>query len=145
MTDAARAVLWDLDGTLIDSAEYHWLAWREILAGEGFDLTREQFASSFGQRNDTVLRGHFGPEFPVNEIARIGDAKEARYRELIQAGGIELLPGARRWLAVLAEAGWRQAVASSAPRLNIEAILAALGIETLLASVVAAEDVRHGK
>lgn len=145
MTDAARAVLWDLDGTLIDSAEYHWLAWREILAGEGFDLTREQFASSFGQRNDTVLRGHFGPEFPVNEIARIGDAKETRYRELIQAGGIELLPGARRWLAVLAEAGWRQAVASSAPRLNIEAILAALGIETLLASVVAAEDVRHGK
>ena len=34
-----RAVLWDMDGTLLDSAEYHWLAWQETMAAEGHDVT----------------------------------------------------------------------------------------------------------
>ena len=38
-----RAVLWDLDGTLVDSEQYHWLAWRDSMAAEGVPLTHEQF------------------------------------------------------------------------------------------------------
>ena len=49
-----------MDGTLIDSAEYHWHTWRDTLAGEGHALTDEQFASWFGQRNDAILRRYFG-------------------------------------------------------------------------------------
>src|ERR1051325_5039358 len=120
---SARAVLWDVDGTLIDSAEYHWLTWRETLAGEGYELTRAKFDASFGQRNDAILRGYFGEDLSDDEVARIGDAKEARYRELVVTRGIEPLPGARRWLEKLKAEGWRQALASSAPRLNLEAIL----------------------
>ncbi len=140
-----RAVLWDMDGTLLDSAEYHWLTWKEILAGEGREMTRERFASTFGRRNDAVLRDVFGDEFPDYEIARIAGAKEARYRELVLAGGIEPLPGVRRWLDRLQARGWRQAVASSAPRANIVALLEALGIEDYFAAFAADEDVRHGK
>ena len=62
MTQQTRAVLWDMDGTLLDSADYHWLAWREILAGERFELAHHQFVATFGQRNDTILRGFFGDE-----------------------------------------------------------------------------------
>ncbi len=140
-----RAVLWDMDGTLLDSAEYHWLAWREALAAERFPLTYEQFVASFGQRNDTILRDYFGAEFPDAEVARIGAAKEARYRALVQERGIELLPGVRRWLAHLHAQGWRQAIASAAPRLNIEAILAALDIAGYFEALVSAEDVQRGK
>ena len=56
------AVLWDLDGTLVDSEEYHWLAWKEILNQEGISLTREQFLSSFGQRNDAILGAWLGQD-----------------------------------------------------------------------------------
>ncbi len=140
-----RAVLWDVDGTLLDSAEYHYLAWRDILAGESFDLTRELFAASFGRRNDAVLRGYFGHDFPVAEIERIGSAKEARYRELIRAKGIAPLPGVRRWLERLNVTGWRQAVASSAPRLSLEAMLEALDVARFFDAVVGAEDVQRGK
>src|SRR5437762_3511714 len=57
-TDERRAVLWDVDGTLIDSSEYHWLSWRDALAAEDFPVTREQFAATFGQRNDEILRAY---------------------------------------------------------------------------------------
>jgi beta-phosphoglucomutase-like phosphatase (HAD superfamily) len=76
-----RAVLWDVDGTLIDSAEYHWLTWREVLSREGYDLARNQFKASFGQRNDEILRSYFGPDLPATAIERIGTAKEELYRK----------------------------------------------------------------
>ncbi len=141
----ARAVLWDVDGTLLDSAEYHWQAWREIMAQEGIILNREQFTASFGQRNDTILRGYLGADLSENEILRIGATKEARYRELMQIGGITLLPGVGRWLQQLKNEGWQQAVASSAPLANVEAILDALDIRSFFAAITSAEDVQRGK
>ena len=143
-TDDRRAVLWDVDGTLIDSSQYHWLSWRDALAAENFPVTREQFAATFGQRNDEILRAYF-PAHTPEEIARVGDAKEKRYRELIRARGISLLPGVRRWLDRLRGEGWLQAVASSAPRLNLDAIMSALGLEDYFAAVASAEDVTAGK
>jgi beta-phosphoglucomutase len=140
-----RAVLWDVDGTLIDSGEYHWLAWRETMAVERFTLSRERFAATFGWRNDAILRDWLGAELSEAEIARIGDRKEARYRELMREGGVQPLPGVRRWLAQLQAAGWRQAVASSAPRLNVEAILEALAIAHFFQAITSAEDVQRGK
>lgn len=143
-TDGRRAVLWDVDGTLIDSSEYHWLSWRDALAAESFPLTRERFAETFGQRNDEILRAYF-PRRTPEEIARVGDAKEVRYRELIGERGITLLPGVRRWLERLKRDGWLQAVASSAPRLNLDAIMSALGLADYFAAVASAEDVTAGK
>lgn len=140
-----RAVLWDIDGTLVDSAEYHYLAWRQALADLGRDLSREEFAQTFGQRNDTILRRHFGPDFPAAEIERIGDAKEEAYRQLLCTGGIEPLPGVRHWLRRLREEGWRQAVATSGPRLNVEAILSRLRLTEVFEASVSAEDVERGK
>jgi len=140
-----RAVLWDMDGTLLDSAEYHWLAWRKILAGEGFELAHDQFVATFGQRNDTILRDWLGADLPIGEIDRIGDAKEARYRELVRTSGITLLPGVGRWLKLLQADGWRQAIASAAPRANVEAIVAALGLAAYFDAISSAEDVQRGK
>jgi HAD superfamily hydrolase (TIGR01509 family) len=142
---ARRAVLWDVDGTLIDSSEYHWLSWRESLAAEGMELTREQFAVMFGRRNDEILRGYFGADYPEAEVSRVGGAKEELYREFVRARGIKLLPGVGRWLERLGGAGWLQAMASSAPRANLEAIVEALGIGAYFAAIVSAEDVTVGK
>jgi beta-phosphoglucomutase len=140
-----RAVLWDVDGTLIDSSEYHWLSWREALAAEDFHVTREQFASSFGQRNDEILRGYFGEQYPAAERARVGEAKEIIYRRLVRERGVELLPGVGRWLERLRSDGWLQALASSAPRANLEAIVSALRLGAYFGTVVSAEDVTRGK
>ena len=127
-----RAVLWDLDGTLADSRDQHWRAWRDAMAAAGRTLTAEQFAATFGQRNDRFLRSWLGDDqSPTEQLARFGDEKEARYRRLIEAEGLEPLPGAASWVRRLNAAGWRQAVASSAPRQNIEAMLRAIGLDTI--------------
>ncbi|HXI92620.1 MAG TPA: HAD-IA family hydrolase [Blastocatellia bacterium] len=145
MTQETRAVLWDMDGTLLDSANYHWLSWREVLAAEGFELTRERFAESFGRRNDATLRAYFGEEFPLSEVERIGAIKEARYREMVRRHGVELLPGVGRWLARLKANGWRQALASSASLLNVDAILGTLNVADFFDAIVSAQDVQTGK
>jgi HAD superfamily hydrolase (TIGR01509 family) len=145
MTLRNRAVLWDMDGTLIDSADYHWIAWRDVLAGEGFELTRDRFAESFGRRNDATLRAYFGEDFPLEEIDRIGAIKEARYRDLVRTRGVEFLPGVYSWLQLLKSGGWRQALASSAELLNIEAVLESLKVTGFFDAIVSAEDVQTGK
>jgi HAD superfamily hydrolase (TIGR01509 family) len=140
-----RAVLWDLDGTLADSAEYHWRAWRDTMAAEGTALAYEQFLASFGQRNDRILRGWLGEHITDDVIRRIGDAKEAEYRRLMQEEGLVPLPGAAEWARRLHAAGWRQAIATSAPRLNAEAMLRLLHLADAFDAIVSAEDVTLGK
>jgi beta-phosphoglucomutase family hydrolase len=139
------AVLWDLDGTLVDSEEYHWRSWRGAMAAEGIALDYQTFLASFGKRNDSILRRWLGPEASAERIQRIGDAKEVEYRRLAREEGVEPLPGAAEWVARLHHAGWKQAIASSAPRANVEAVVAALGFERLIDAIAAAEDVSRGK
>jgi len=141
---SSGAVLWDLDGTLIDSEQYHWLAWRDTMAAEGVALTHPQFLKTFGLRNDAIIP-QWIPAAGPSEIDRIADAKERLYRQMVQQGGLVPLPGVAEWTQRLAREGWGQAIASSAPRENIDAVLAVLGLGPVFEAVVSAEDVRFGK
>jgi beta-phosphoglucomutase len=144
-SNSHKAVLWDLDGTLVDSADFHWQSWRDAMAAEGREITHDEFLESFGQRNDRILRHWLGPEADDALIERIGSRKEERYRELIRANGIAPLPGAAEWVRRLAEEGWRQAIASSAPLENVQVVLEALKLRDYFGAIASAEDVRHGK
>jgi beta-phosphoglucomutase len=139
-----KSVLWDLDGTLVDSEEYHWLAWRDSMAAEGVPLTREQFLKTFGLRNDAIIP-QWIPTATLERIERIGDAKEQLYRRLVREGGLEPLPGVLHWTERLAADDWRQAIASSAPRENVDVVLAVLGLAPCFQAIVSAEDVTLGK
>src|SRR5215470_5349349 len=142
---AHRAVLWDMDGTLIDSEQFHWISWRETLASEGIVISREQFLSSFGQRNDAIIPQWLGASATPERITEISNAKEELYRHLIRRDGISPLPGVAHWVHQLHQQGWLQAVASAAPRANIDAVLEALSATHVFQGIVSAEDVRRGK
>lgn len=140
-----RAVLWDLDGTLIDTAPIHWRAWREVLTAEGIDLTWEDFLPVFGERNDTALRTWIKPDLPDEDVQRISSKKEDLYRSLIRNTSLELMPGAGQWLSSLRDAGWRQALATMTWRGNLEAIFNAQDLRGCFDAIITAEDVRKGK
>jgi beta-phosphoglucomutase len=140
-----KAVLWDLDGTLVDSADLHWLAWRAVMAEEGLPVTHEQFVHSFGKRNDLILSGWLGEAADPEWLRRLSEEKETRFRALVRARGVEPLPGVRDWVARLHEEGWVQAIATSAPRLNLETLVDAMRMRQFFGADVAAEDVTHGK
>jgi beta-phosphoglucomutase len=141
----SRAVLWDLDGTLVDSEEFHWLSWRDTMRPEGVELTYDQFLASFGQRNDRILPAWLGADVDVARMTRIGEDKETEYRRLAETHGLTPLPGAREWLEALRAAGWKQAIASSAPGANVTMMLRVAGLDGLLDAVASAEDVTIGK
>jgi HAD superfamily hydrolase (TIGR01509 family) len=142
---ASKAVLWDMDGTLINSEELHWTAWRDTMAHEGIVITREQFLASFGQRNDSIIPAWLGPAATAEEIDRIGEAKEQLYRKLVREADILPEPGVAAWLQALHAEGWQQAIASAAPRANIDIILQVLSLSHVFQGIVSAEDVHRGK
>jgi HAD superfamily hydrolase (TIGR01509 family) len=141
----SKAVLWDMDGTLINSEELHWIAWRETMVNEGVVITREQFLSTFGQRNDSIIPGWLGLAATAERIERIAQAKEELYRDLVRRVGVAPEPGVTSWLHRLHKLGWQQAIASAAPRANIDTILEALSANHIFQGIVSAEDVHQGK
>jgi beta-phosphoglucomutase family hydrolase len=141
----AKAVLWDLDGTLVDTGAYHFASWQTALADLGIDLTPEMFVRTFGRRNVDVLRDILGVMFSDDNVHRLGAAKEEEYRALVRAGHLVALPGVAQWLERLRAAGWRQAIASSAPYANIEAILDSLSLHDAFDAISGDEDVQRGK
>lgn len=139
------ALIWDMDGTMVDTREAHWLAWKQTLAAENYDLIWDTFLQTFGQRNDTILRSLLGSGLPDVEAARIGDTKEQIFRDVIKEKGVQLLPGAGRLIDQAATHGCAQAVVSSAPRRNITTILEVIDRLDTFSVLVCAEDVSHGK
>jgi beta-phosphoglucomutase len=145
MPDAPpAAVIWDVDGTLVDTAELHFRAWVDLCRGLGYDFTRADFAATFGRRNPEIIRHLFGDRFDDTRIDDLGVRKEELYKAAARQG-VALLPGVRELLEGLHGAGFRQAIGSSAPKGNIDLILALTGTERVFDAVSSAEDTQRGK
>ncbi|MGH2486374.1 MAG: HAD family hydrolase, partial [Ktedonobacterales bacterium] len=141
---AEYGVLWDIDGVILDSAEQHRLAWRQLAEENGFPYSDEAFWSGFGRRNSDVIPAMFGVAGPVERVAALGERKETIYRALLVEQAVAL-PGARELMAGLHAAGYRQALGASAPEANIRAIIALLDVGAWLDGYVSGESVAHGK
>jgi beta-phosphoglucomutase len=140
------AALWDMDGTLVDTAELHFAAWEAVCRELGRPFSRADFAATFGRRNPEIIHWLFGENrFGDKEIADLGERKEERYRAAAREQGVVPLPGVTDLLEGLRRAGFRQAVASSAPRGNLDLILAMTGMARYFGTVVSAEDTQRGK
>ncbi len=107
------AVIWDVDGTLVDTAEQHFQAWLDLCRELGRDFTRADFAATFGRRNPEIIRHLFGDRFDDRAIDELGTRKENLYKAAARQG-VTLLPGVRSLLEGLRAAGFRQAIGSSA-------------------------------
>ena len=137
------AVIWDMDGVLVDSGRLHYEAWRWIAEGRGAALTHETFLPTLGMTNPDAIRAMFGavPEAEGLELAR---RKEAEFRVRLR-GNVRGLPGAEALVRALHAAGHPQAVASSAPRENVDAIIEALGLAACFGAVASGDEVTRGK
>jgi beta-phosphoglucomutase len=136
--------IWDVDGTLVDTAELHFDAWVRMAAELGRPFTRQDFADTFGRRNPEIIRFLFGEHHTEAEVAEIGGRKELYYRAEAEKG-VTLLPGVRATLETCASAGFLQAVGTSAPRANLELILQLTDTRSFFQALIAMEDTKRGK
>ena len=138
-----QAVIFDLDGVLIDSADARLRSWQELAAEIGSDITREQFLSTFGRQNRDVIPALFGIHDAV-EVERLGERKEALYRDCIR-GNVPACEHAADLVGECVSAGLKLAVGSSGHPLNIEIALQEMGIADCFKAVVTGYDVTRGK
>ena len=139
------AIIWDVDGTLVDTAEQHFRAWTRLAAEIGMPFTRADFAATFGMRNPEIIRKLFFPDANDNRCRELGERKEDLYRASVREEGTQLLPGVGRLLAAFAATGWPQAVGSSAPPGNLDLLLGLTDTRRYFAAVVTGDDVTRGK
>ena len=140
----ARAVIWDMDGVIVDTAPYHLNAWQEILQKRGIKFTEEEFRHSFGQRNDNIIRNALGEHISQGEMEAIAAEKEETFRRLVMRN-IKSFPGVVKLIRSLREHGFKMALASSAPIENILLIIQGLGIDNCFDAIVSDRDVTEGK
>ncbi|PAZ15581.1 hydrolase [Streptomyces sp. SA15] len=139
------AVIFDLDGTLVDSEPNYYEAGRQTLAEHGvpdFTWTDHERYVGIGTQ-DTVAdwKERYGLRAPVEEILA---AKNRRYLELARAS-TRAYPEMRKFVELLAGEGVPMAVASGSSPEAIDAILAGTGLGTYLRTVVSADEVAQGK
>lgn len=143
MSDPIQAVIWDLDGVIIDSADEHRRAWQRLAREEGIVMTDADFWATFGRRNDDIFATIWG-EMPPERAKELADRKEMYFRELIRESAAPL-PGSIELMHGLHEAGFLQALASSTPIENIQLISDVLGLKRYLTVIVSGETVARGK
>ncbi|MCX4529367.1 MULTISPECIES: HAD family phosphatase [unclassified Streptomyces] len=139
------SVIFDLDGTLVDSEPNYYESGRRTLERHGVpDFTWEEHSRFIGigtLETLEVLRERYGIQVPVEQLLA---EQNAAYLELARTR-TEVFPEMRKFVERLYSEGVPMAVASGSSREAIDAVLAGTGLDALLTTVVSAEEVAHGK
>lgn len=138
------AVIFDLDGVIVDNMKYHKLAWKKFLEKYAASIDINTFSRHFGKRNEVLLKMVFNRRLSPEEVKKYGEEKESLYRELY-AEDIETIPGLLEFLKLLKKKKIKTAVASAAPPVNVDFVLNKTGIREFFNVVLNAEDVKKGK
>jgi beta-phosphoglucomutase family hydrolase len=142
--DRLEAVLWDLDGVIADTGDYHYRAWRQVFRERGVEFRREDFMRYFGRRHDTIIRFALGDTLTPQEFDSLTEKKQQTYRQML-SGNIVALPGAVELIRALNASHIKTAIASSAPVPNINIILQGLGITDCFQAIVSGPEVPESK
>ena len=137
------ALLFDLDGTLVDSDAQHFAAFQRIFAPHGIALDLATYNRSIqGASNEVIGKIFLSHLTPEQRDAAL-DAKEETYRSGLD--GIEPIAGAVALLDFADRRGFKRAVVTNAPRANADAVLTALGLDARLPIVVIGAELPRSK
>ena len=138
------AVIFDMDGVIVDNMEYHKKAWGIFLEKHAPDIELEKFSKHFGKVNRDLLQIVFKREVSEEEESRFGGEKEAIYRE-IYADHIVPTAGLLDFLGSLKNNNIKTAVATAAPRINMDFVFEKTGLRKYFDVLIDATEVTRGK
>jgi beta-phosphoglucomutase len=138
------AVIFDMDGVIVDNMEYHKRAWGVFLKKYAPDVELEEFSRHFGKVNKDLLKIVFKKEVSAGEEALFGEEKEAIYRE-IYADHIVPTAGLVDFLSTLKKNEVKTAVATAAPRINMDFVFEKTGLRHYFDILIDASEVMKGK
>ncbi|MTJ82029.1 MAG: HAD family phosphatase [Telmatospirillum sp.] len=139
-----RALLFDLDGTLVDSDPRHIEAFQRISERHGVRFDTDFFVREMSGHSNPEICAKLFPTLSPEEHRRIAEEKEDLFRSLIR-GGVPAIPGVVDLIARAGRDGLALGVVSNAPAANVAASLAALGLEGRFSVEISGGMVARGK
>jgi beta-phosphoglucomutase-like phosphatase (HAD superfamily) len=128
------ALLFDLDGTLVDTDALHLTAFQGVFARHGLALDRAQYVAEVMGASNAMIGARFLSHLSLAEQEATLAAKETAYRGMV--GALAPTAGASALLDLAEALGARCAVVTNAPRANAELLLAALGLSQRLRTLI---------
>lgn len=141
-----RAVLFDHDGTLVDSEPTHFLMWKEVLAAYGISLQKQQYQDHYAGAPTASNAIEMVSRFAINEVpAKLAEVKNSATRVFLAGTAFPLMPSVKEVLSSLRSCGLRLAIVTGAGRDGVQATLRAHSLDGHFETVVSGDDVRRSK
>ncbi|MFD4789024.1 HAD family hydrolase [Streptomyces sp. NPDC058459] len=140
---AARAAVFDVDGTLVDTNYLHVTAWWEALRQAGHDVPTQAIHRAIGLGSSDLVAHLLGADRAREEAEALSGAHKALYGQYF--GRLKALPEAGQLLRRLADDGWKVVLATSAGGQELSALRTALDADEAICGMASADDVSEGK
>jgi len=140
-----NAIIFDMDGTMVDNMDIHNQTWIDYLREAGAQPDPLTFNDqTAGKTTPEIVRLFLGSHLSGEEVKAFSEEKEARYRRRVRKG-IQALPGLIDFLHTARGQGMKLGVATSAPPDNVKIVLDSLGLSGFFDVVVNGEEITKGK
>lgn len=138
------ALIFDMDGTMVDNMMTHHRGWQKTLAVYGLDLTLEEVIATCHGKNVEIIERLFPGKYSIEERERISFEKESWYRSIFLPD-LKLIAGLAELLETAQKNGIPMGIGTAAPKANVDFALDNLGIRHYFQAVIHADDVEKGK
>ncbi len=140
------AVMFDMDGTIVDNVPLHQQVWQEFAHLNGLNPSEEQLEFAKGRRASEVIAFLFGETLSQEEISRLIQERQVLYRKrLAETNIVRLIPGVEEFLSGLGKLGISRILATDALPANVEAMFTKFSLSRYFEAVVTSDNVQHGK
>ena len=139
------AVIFDMDGVLVDSNPFHLRKWIDLFQEHGVPYNEEELPKIIlGPPNEVIFRRYLGENLTREQLAELGEELEANFRREIGPHA-RSFPGVRRFIEECHATGIKMAVASAAISKNVSFLVSALGLRDYFLAVLTANEITHPK
>ena len=140
-----QCVIFDMDGVICHTNPHHVKAFEVFFDNYKIPYSEEEFEEHmYGKHNGYIMSHFFKRSVVGDELRKLEDEKESIFREIYK-DKVETIPHYLKFLNQLKSRNFKTAVATSAPRANLDLIIKALKIEDEMDSMMSSEDVKHHK
>ncbi len=141
--DSYKGLIFDLDGTLIDSMPSHILAWQKTASERGFEIRKEDIVKRAGSSSYDIALYYKQQGMNVGDVQTFVDRKIVLYNDSVP--NIKVFPKVFSLLKEARSKGLKIAVGTGSRTVNVQKVLSCIALESLIDVIVSADDVQHHK